>query len=75
MTRHKNSHIDIGPLSSKGGGKHFLPEPAYFQAPSRFCNAAMPSMTPEEVRRVLPAAPRRPGSLIAFTLPSRGTGC
>jgi hypothetical protein len=74
MTRHKNSHIDIGPLSRKGGGKHFLPEPVDFRSPSRICNALMPTDS-VAVSKVCSATPVRPGAGQHAQYRSKGLGC
>jgi hypothetical protein len=76
MTRHKNAMLAIGPLSANSAGQaHYIPHGHSFPQPSRVCNATMAVMTAAEVRRVMPAAPHRPGCMDAFALQSKGQSC
>jgi hypothetical protein len=63
----------IGPLGpGSKNAPHYLPDRETFATPERVTNAMQ--RAPLHLA-ALRASAKRPGSMTAFSLPSRGTGC
>jgi hypothetical protein len=68
MPRKKS--VEIGPMSGNSGGvPHFIPPRVHFDVPQRVTNSS--SRAPLELSKEWSSV-KRPGSMDAFSLPSRG---
>lgn len=75
MTRRRKPMLLIGPLSANSSSMRHHVERQDFSCLTRdprFCNASMATMTAEDLARVLPKEPMRPGSQDHRRYQSRG---
>jgi hypothetical protein len=74
MARSPKSHCQIGPLSGRSAHiAHFNPRVTFSEPARRITNAG--SHRPLDLAHEWRGAAIRPGSMVAFSLPSRGQGC